>query len=177
MAGASGYARELQLQDSWWEPPHLCGGRSASALRENSLYSIMRFSAGNAGGQDAPWQGLQDMRENCKLQDSWWEPPHLCGGRSASALRENSLYSIMRFSAGETTCGKLALVPVALPLEEDSYCRAVSRSRLPRSAWTFGISSLQKYGRCPLPSSRAGNIMFTGGGLSRNRCPVAFACC
>jgi hypothetical protein len=40
---------------------------------------------------------------------------------------------------------------------------------------TFGISSLQEHGRCPLPSSRAGDIMFTGGGLSRNRCPVVFA--
>jgi hypothetical protein len=38
--------------------------------------------------------------------------PHLCGGRSASALRENNLESIMRFSAGQTTFRKPALYKV-----------------------------------------------------------------
>ena len=33
---------------SVWEPPHSCGGRSASALRERVSTLILRFSAGNA---------------------------------------------------------------------------------------------------------------------------------
>jgi hypothetical protein len=40
------------------------------------------------------------MRENCKLQDSWWEPPHLCGGKERFSGPGNTLDSIMRFSAG-----------------------------------------------------------------------------
>jgi hypothetical protein len=34
--------------NGWWEPPHLCGGRSALALRERVSTLITRFSAGNA---------------------------------------------------------------------------------------------------------------------------------
>src|ERR1700733_10372589 len=32
----------------WWEPPHLCGARSALALCEGVATLITRFSAGNA---------------------------------------------------------------------------------------------------------------------------------
>jgi hypothetical protein len=45
-------------------------------------------------------EGFKSVRENCKLQDSWWKPPHLCGGRSASALRETVSTRSLRFSAG-----------------------------------------------------------------------------
>ena len=38
----------------------------------------------------------------------WWQPPHLCGKERFSAPG-NGLDSITRFSAGETTCGKLTL--------------------------------------------------------------------
>jgi hypothetical protein len=31
----------------WWEPPHLCGGRSASALRKRDSKVDLRFSAGH----------------------------------------------------------------------------------------------------------------------------------
>jgi hypothetical protein len=32
----------------WWEPPYLCGGRGALALREKASNPATRFSAGNA---------------------------------------------------------------------------------------------------------------------------------
>jgi hypothetical protein len=32
----------------WWEPPHLCGGKSALALCERGLTLFTRFSAGKA---------------------------------------------------------------------------------------------------------------------------------
>src|ERR1700689_5571140 len=42
---------QLSRKLSWWEPPHLCGGRSALALREKVSTIITRFSAGNAKAQ------------------------------------------------------------------------------------------------------------------------------
>jgi hypothetical protein len=49
----------------------------------------------------------------------WWKPPHLCGGRSASALRETvstrscalALAMLGLCCTGFTGCGKLALYP------------------------------------------------------------------
>jgi hypothetical protein len=38
----------------WWEPPHLCGGRSALALREVLSTLITRFSAGGTWGIHSP---------------------------------------------------------------------------------------------------------------------------
>ena len=57
----------------------------------------------------------------------WWEPPHLCGGRSASALRENSLASIMRFSAGAATCIRARLQSAAGKRRNHLQTGAVSR--------------------------------------------------
>ncbi len=80
-------------------------------------------------------------------------PPHLCG-----------------------RCPGCNPGPRCPALEEDSYGRASSPSRVPGSTWTFGISSLQKHGRRPLPSSRAGYHVYRRRALAQSL-PVAFACC
>jgi len=45
------------LRGTWWKPPHLCGGRSASALRQRVGTLIMHLSAGNAKDE-------RSLREN-----------------------------------------------------------------------------------------------------------------
>ena len=143
-----------------WEPPHSCGGRSASALRERISTLIMRFSAGAfrgshtrslaggsprihagegalqrsgeristlimrfsagafrgshtrslAGGSPRIHAGEGALQRSGERISTWimrfsaggfsrfshplfsrWEPPHSCGGRSASALRGKNL--------------------------------------------------------------------------------------
>ena len=43
--------------------------------------------------------GLKSVLEKCKLQDSWWEPPHLWRGKECFSAPRNSLNSIMRFES------------------------------------------------------------------------------
>jgi hypothetical protein len=51
----STYRVENSISDRLWcEPPHSCGGRSASALRERISKLIMRFSAGVFPGSHTP---------------------------------------------------------------------------------------------------------------------------
>ena len=68
LEGFSPCVRTGNPADSWWKPPHSCGGRSASALRERVVTLIMRFSAGNARGF-SPWgQSWIEQLEHLRLR-------------------------------------------------------------------------------------------------------------
>jgi hypothetical protein len=53
--------------------------------------------------------GFRNCVRTGKPRDSWWQPPHLCGGRSALALREIVSTRSCALSLVKQLAGKLAL--------------------------------------------------------------------
>jgi hypothetical protein len=88
---------------SWWkshidaglvvEAPAFMRGKERFSAPGGHCAPIKRFSAGNLSAASSELFRLD-------YGNIWWKPPHLCGGRSASALREGHSAPIMRFSAG-----------------------------------------------------------------------------
>jgi hypothetical protein len=87
---SKGTAASRTCPNSWWEPPHLCGGRSALALCERLSTLITRFSAGNVIGLTSPCLREPQKKTHPLPRPGGPEPNAELGTTRLDSLRKNS---------------------------------------------------------------------------------------